>query len=96
MVLTIQISFPANPADTLQGFRTTCRVVATDAQQEPALADYAARHLNVKTVAVGRLNKERSSGALFDATRRPGRRRATRTAPEAVVSYRFRHTRLRY
>ncbi len=41
-----------NPAYTQQGFKTTYRVVATDAQQGPALANYAAKSLNVKTVAV--------------------------------------------
>jgi len=41
-----------NPAFTLQGFKTTFRVVATDAQQGPALAQYAAKSLKVKTVAV--------------------------------------------
>lgn len=41
-----------NPTYTQQGFKTTFRVVATDAQQGPALANYAAKKLNVKTVAV--------------------------------------------
>jgi branched-chain amino acid transport system substrate-binding protein len=41
-----------NPAYTQQGFKTTYRVVATDAQQGPALASYAAKKLNVKSVAV--------------------------------------------
>ncbi|EEA01686.1 Extracellular ligand-binding receptor [Burkholderia sp. H160] len=41
-----------NPAYTQQGFKTTYRVVATDAQQGPALATFAAKNLNVKTVAV--------------------------------------------
>ncbi|WP_028226526.1 branched-chain amino acid ABC transporter substrate-binding protein [Paraburkholderia ferrariae] len=49
----VQISpSSTNPAYTQQGFKTTFRVVATDAQQGPALADYAAKSLNVKTVAV--------------------------------------------
>ncbi|HEY4297262.1 MAG TPA: branched-chain amino acid ABC transporter substrate-binding protein [Paraburkholderia sp.] len=49
----VQISpSSTNPAYTLQGFKTTYRVVATDAQQGPALANYAAKGLNVKTVAV--------------------------------------------
>ncbi|HEY4801928.1 MAG TPA: branched-chain amino acid ABC transporter substrate-binding protein [Paraburkholderia sp.] len=49
----VQISpSSTNPAYTQQGFKTTYRVVATDAQQGPALADYAAKSLNVKTVAV--------------------------------------------
>jgi branched-chain amino acid transport system substrate-binding protein len=49
----VQISPGAtNPAYTLQGYKTTYRVVGTDAQQGPALASYAARQLNVKTVAV--------------------------------------------
>ncbi|VVE81442.1 branched-chain amino acid ABC transporter substrate-binding protein [Pandoraea sputorum] len=49
----VQISPGAtNPAYTLQGFKTTYRVVGTDAQQGPALASYAAKQLNVKTVAV--------------------------------------------
>lgn len=41
-----------NPVFTQQGFKTTFRVVATDAQQGPALASYAVRQLNVKTVAI--------------------------------------------
>lgn len=49
----VQISPAAtNPTYTLQGFKTTYRVVATDAQQGPALAQYAANDLKVKTVAV--------------------------------------------
>jgi branched-chain amino acid transport system substrate-binding protein len=41
-----------NPAFTLQGLKTTFRVVATDAQQGPALGQYAAKSMKVKTVAV--------------------------------------------
>jgi branched-chain amino acid transport system substrate-binding protein len=41
-----------NPQYTLQGFKTTYRVVATDAQQGPALATYATGALKVKRVAV--------------------------------------------
>jgi branched-chain amino acid transport system substrate-binding protein len=37
---------------TQQGYKTTYRVVATDAQQGPALANYAAKGLKVKSVAV--------------------------------------------
>ncbi|MEC5407450.1 branched-chain amino acid ABC transporter substrate-binding protein [Paraburkholderia sp. MPAMCS5] len=49
----VQISPSAtNPAYTLQGFKTTYRLVATDAQQGPALADYAAKKLQVKSVAI--------------------------------------------
>jgi branched-chain amino acid transport system substrate-binding protein len=49
----VQISpSSTNPTYTQQGFKTTYRVVATDAQQGPALANYAAKSLNVKTVAV--------------------------------------------
>ena len=49
----VQISpSSTNPAYTQQGFKTTYRVVATDAQQGPALANYASKSLNVKTVAV--------------------------------------------
>nr|WP_309848250.1 MULTISPECIES: branched-chain amino acid ABC transporter substrate-binding protein [unclassified Caballeronia] len=49
----LQISPSAtNPVYTQQGFRTTYRVVATDAQQGPALADYAARVLKAKSVAI--------------------------------------------
>ncbi|MEJ8797104.1 branched-chain amino acid ABC transporter substrate-binding protein [Trinickia caryophylli] len=48
----VQISPSAtNPQYTLQGFKTTYRVVATDAQQGPALANYAAS-LKIKKVAV--------------------------------------------
>ncbi|MDQ7982267.1 branched-chain amino acid ABC transporter substrate-binding protein [Paraburkholderia sp. SARCC-3016] len=49
----VQISPAAsNPTYTLQGFKTTYRVVATDAQQGPALANYAAKSLKVKRVAI--------------------------------------------
>ncbi|AXK65157.1 branched-chain amino acid ABC transporter substrate-binding protein [Burkholderia sp. IDO3] len=49
----VQISPSAtNPAYTQQGFRTTYRMVGTDAQQGPALAKYAAGPLKVKTLAV--------------------------------------------
>jgi len=49
----VQVSPSAtNPAYTLQGFKTAYRVVATDAQQGPALADYAMRKLKVRTVAI--------------------------------------------
>jgi branched-chain amino acid transport system substrate-binding protein len=49
----VQISPSAtNPTYTLQGFKTTYRLVATDAQQGPALAHYAARKLRVKSVAI--------------------------------------------
>ncbi|MBN3754333.1 branched-chain amino acid ABC transporter substrate-binding protein [Paraburkholderia sp. Tr-20389] len=41
-----------NPVLTQQGFKTTFRVVATDAQQGPALATYAVKHLNIKSVAI--------------------------------------------
>ncbi|HEY3536837.1 MAG TPA: branched-chain amino acid ABC transporter substrate-binding protein [Trinickia sp.] len=49
----VQISQAAtNPAYTQQGFNTTYRVVATDAQQGPALAAYAAKNMGIKTVAI--------------------------------------------
>ncbi|MXN76174.1 ABC transporter substrate-binding protein [Burkholderia sp. 4701] len=49
----VQISQAAtNPVYTQQGFKTTYRVVATDAQQGPALAMFAAKRMNVRTVAV--------------------------------------------
>lgn len=49
----VEISQAAtNPAYTQQGFNTTYRVVATDSQQGPALAMYAAKSLGVKTVAI--------------------------------------------
>ncbi|CAG4903846.1 branched-chain amino acid ABC transporter substrate-binding protein [Paraburkholderia saeva] len=49
----VQVSPSAtNPAYTQQGFRTAYRVVATDAQQGPTLADYAAKTLKVKTIAI--------------------------------------------
>ncbi|WP_245964713.1 branched-chain amino acid ABC transporter substrate-binding protein [Trinickia dinghuensis] len=48
----VQISPGAtNPAYTKQCFKTTYRVVATDAQQGPALANYA-KQQGVKTVAI--------------------------------------------
>jgi len=49
----VQISpSSTNPAYTQQGFKTTYRVVATDAQQGPALANYASKTLKAKTVAI--------------------------------------------
>lgn len=49
----VEISQAAtNPSYTQQGFNTTYRVVATDAQQGPALVTYAAKTLGVKTVAI--------------------------------------------
>ena len=41
-----------NPDYTKQGFKTTYRLVATDAQQGPALADYVSKNLKAKTVAI--------------------------------------------
>ena len=41
-----------NPDYTKQGFKTTYRLVATDAQQGPALANYVSKTLNAKTVAI--------------------------------------------
>jgi len=49
----VQISpSSTNPDYTKQGFKTTFRVVATDAQQGPALANYAAKTLHAKSVAI--------------------------------------------
>ncbi|CAJ5663747.1 branched chain amino acid ABC transporter periplasmic ligand-binding protein [Burkholderia pseudomallei] len=49
----LQISPSAtNPTYTQQGFRTTYRMVATDAQQGPALAAYARQHMKASTVAI--------------------------------------------
>jgi branched-chain amino acid transport system substrate-binding protein len=49
----VQVSPSAtNPAYTQQGFKTAYRVVATDAQQGPSLADYANKAMKVKTVAI--------------------------------------------
>ncbi|KJK24127.1 branched-chain amino acid ABC transporter substrate-binding protein [Burkholderiaceae bacterium 16] len=49
----VQISpSSTNPDYTKQGFKTTFRVVATDAQQGPALANYATKSLHAKSVAI--------------------------------------------
>ena len=49
----VQISPSAtNPDFTKQGFKTTYRLVATDAQQGPALANYVSKTLEAKTVAI--------------------------------------------
>ncbi len=49
----VQISpSSTNPEYTLQGFKSTYRVVATDAQQGPALANYATKTLQAKTIAI--------------------------------------------
>lgn len=41
-----------NPTYTQQGFKTAYRLMGTDAQQGPALANYASKALKVKTVAI--------------------------------------------
>jgi branched-chain amino acid transport system substrate-binding protein len=41
-----------NPAYTQQGYMTTYRVIATDAQQGPALADFAVKKLKAGKIAV--------------------------------------------
>ena len=41
-----------NPNYTKQGFKTTYRLVATDAQQGPALANYVAKNIKAKVVAI--------------------------------------------
>lgn len=41
-----------NPDYTLQGFKTTFRLVATDAAQSPTLAAYAVKNLSIKRLAV--------------------------------------------
>jgi branched-chain amino acid transport system substrate-binding protein len=49
----VQISpSSTNPDYTKQGFKTTYRVVATDAQQGPALAIYSTKTLQAKTIAI--------------------------------------------
>lgn len=49
----VQISpSSTNPGYTQQGFKTTYRVVATDAQQGPALANYATKVLGAKRIAI--------------------------------------------
>ncbi|MDN7180362.1 branched-chain amino acid ABC transporter substrate-binding protein [Caballeronia sp. SEWSISQ10-4 2] len=49
----VQISPSAtNPAYTQQGFKTTYRVVETDAHQGPVLARYAATTMKLKSVAI--------------------------------------------
>ncbi|WP_260436166.1 branched-chain amino acid ABC transporter substrate-binding protein [Burkholderia sp. Bp9143] len=49
----VQISPSAtNPQYTRQGFKTPYRLVATDEQQGPALAEFAAKKLKIKSVAV--------------------------------------------
>jgi len=47
-----QVSGSTNPAYTLQRFKTTFRIAATDAQQGPALANYLVKNYNVKKVAI--------------------------------------------
>ena len=49
----VQISpSSTNPDYTHQGFKTTYRLVGTDAQQGPALAHYAIHNLKAKTIAI--------------------------------------------
>lgn len=49
----VQISPSAtNPVYTQQGFNTAYRMVATDAQQGPSLANYASKALKAKSVAI--------------------------------------------
>ena len=48
----VQISpSSTNPTYTQQGFKTTYRIVATDAQQGPALANYA-KQIKIKSIAI--------------------------------------------
>jgi len=48
----VQLTTSTNPAYTLQGFKTTYRLTATDAQQGPALANYVVKKVKAKNVAV--------------------------------------------
>jgi branched-chain amino acid transport system substrate-binding protein len=48
----VQLTTSTNPAYTLQGFKTTYRLTATDAQQGPALASYVVKKVKAKNVAV--------------------------------------------
>ncbi|MEX3957457.1 branched-chain amino acid ABC transporter substrate-binding protein [Trinickia sp. EG282A] len=49
----VQISpSSTNPVLTRQGFKTTYRMVATDAQQGPALANYAVKNMKLKSIAI--------------------------------------------
>jgi branched-chain amino acid transport system substrate-binding protein len=42
----------SNPAYTAQGFKTAYRLIASDAQQAPAIADFAQKTLKIRTVAI--------------------------------------------
>src|SRR5579863_10061813 len=48
----VELTTSTNPAYTLQGFKTTYRLTATDAQQGPALANYVTEKLKARKVAV--------------------------------------------
>lgn len=48
----VQITTATSPKYTQQGFKTTYRSDVTDAQQGPALANYAAKNLHLKKIAV--------------------------------------------
>lgn len=48
----VELTTSTNPTYTLQGFKTTFRLTATDAQQGPALASYVVKKFKVKKVAV--------------------------------------------
>jgi branched-chain amino acid transport system substrate-binding protein len=42
----------SNPTYTAQGFKTAYRLIASDAQQAPAIADFAQKTLKIRTVAI--------------------------------------------
>jgi len=70
----VQISPSAtNPTYTQQGFKTTYRVVATDAQQGPALANYAAKDMKLKSVAIVDDSTAYGQGLANDSKRPPSR-----------------------
>jgi branched-chain amino acid transport system substrate-binding protein len=48
----VQLTTSTNPAYTLQGFKTTYRLSATDAQQGPALANYVTKKFKPNKVAI--------------------------------------------
>ena len=77
----VQISPSAtNPAYTQQGFKTTYRVVATDAQQGPALANYATKALGAKSIASWTIQPPMARVSRTNSRRpcRPAERKSSR------------------
>lgn len=75
-----------NPDYTLQGFKTTFRLVATDAAQSPTLAAYAVKHLGIKRLAVVDDATQAGKGQADEFAKPAGAAGVTIVAREATTS----------